>query len=188
MIYLKRVALLICFLTSSLYSSAQYFDGGLDFTGYLGIEPGEYTSGILGADAGLGKYFSVGMGFRYLISAPELLMNTPPNGPIVVATNTPFLDNLGFSLRADIHAYNIFNLNKSDILVGYHRFNGANGVHLEYRKFLNEFLGFYARPRYNFESPRRSTDSESMLMDTQFFIQVGFLFKTLSGDSYEVDW
>ena len=182
MIYLRKLALLICFLVTTMHCSAQYFDGGLDFVGYLGVEPGSNTSGIFGSDVGLGKYISVGLEFRYLFSLPESSSIPMPFNPTTSSSR------FGFSFRADVHGHNIFDMNKSDILVGYHRFNGANGVHVEYRRFLNEFFGFYVKPRYNFNFPRINLSDDSEFLDDEFFVQIGILFKTLSGDSYDVDW
>lgn len=172
--------LLGVFLLTAYNGSSQYYDGLLDMVVKLGYEPGTNSYAILGAEGGLGKYLSFGMSFKYLASYER-----------TTSTNPFFTDDesrFAFSLRADIHGFYLLGLERSDILVGYNRKNGASGIHAEYRYFFSEFFALYGRTKYHFSLPKITSLSDKFL-ERKLRLEIGFLFKTFSGKEYSnKDW
>lgn len=166
-------------LTLSLNVKGQYYDGWLDMVAKLGYEPGNTSYAIFGAEAGLNRYVSIGMSFKYLTSS-QIIM---PSNTLLPSVDMKF----GYSLRADLHGFYLLGLNKSDILIGYNRVHGASGVHSEYRYFFNEFLAVYGRGKYHLTKPRL-TPLSSKSLNSNIRIELGVIFKVISGNSYSVDW
>ncbi len=178
---MKKVFLVLSFFFVTLSNvSSQYYDGWLDFVGKVAYEPGTSSYAIFGAEAGLGKYLSAGMSFKYLLTSD------------IPSPNSPFnLDSdgkIGFSLRADIHGFYLLGLKRSDILIGYNLMHGTSGAHAEYRYFFNEFLAVYGRGKYHFDNPKLTPLSDYFL-ENKLRFELGFIFKTISGESYDSsDW
>ncbi len=174
---------LFFFIIGLNYSSsikAQYFDGFLDVVGKLGYETGATSYGIISGETGVSKYLSLGLNLKYLLSSrSDLGMNSTLDED----------GKIGYSLRADIHAHNIVDLAKSDILLGYNYKHGTSGVHIEYRYFISEFFGFYGRSKYHFDYPRITVLSDNSFLESKLRFEVGIIFKTISGNSYNnEDW
>lgn len=178
---MKKVILIFSFFLFTLSNvTSQYYDGWLDFVGKVAYEPGTTSYAILGAEAGLGKYLSAGMSFKYLLTSD------------IPASTNPFnIDTEGkvaFSLRADLHGFYLLGLERSDVLVGYNFMHGTSGVHAEYRYFFNEFLAVYGRGKYHLDNPKLTPISDYFL-ENKLRFELGFIFKTFSGNSYDTsDW
>ncbi len=176
----KSLAVFWSLIFISSYCHAQYYDGHLDMVGRLGFEPGKTSYLLLGADAGLGKFISIGMNLKYLTSYEK-----PTHNPFALPIE---VNKFNYSLRANIHAYNILKLNKTDILVGYNYTPSTSGLHGEYRFFFNEFFAIYGRGIYNLKRPLLSTLS-SINIGQKLRFEIGIIFKTISGNKYNnSDW
>jgi hypothetical protein len=176
---LKAIIFICSFCIYSVSGFSQYYDGGLDFTGKLGYEPGKNSYLFAGGEVGLSKLFSIGLQFKYLATVDKSSYKSPRFEEDLVPFN--------WASRLDLHGFYLFNMKKSDVLVGLNYAPSTFGTHAEMRYFFSEFFGVFGRTLYHFNNPNLSMQNGELL-NSQLRFEVGILFKPTSGKSYDVKW
>ena len=175
---LKSLYIVFLFSLFSVAGFSQYYDGSLDGVGKFGYEPGKNSYLFVGVELGLNKIISFGLQFKYLLTVDETYFQSPFADQLVP---------INVAGRLDFHGFYIFNMNKSDILIGLNYTPKAYGSHAEMRYFFTEFFAIYGRSTYHFKLPHISVMNDELL-DSRLRFDFGIIYKIHSGKSYEVKW